>query len=314
MRDLKELQAFWRAHPADDLMLCTIVGKTGSGYRGLAAHKIIARDSTACGYLSGGCLEGDIVAHALDRWDDAPFRREFSTMSEEDRLLGYQTGCAGLIDILFERLPRDLDAMPSYLPFGPAEGIAAIAIALAADRLGQRTRLAAGASSDGEVFVEAWTEPFRLTVIGCGPNAGPLADLALPLGWDVAFLDYRQGNIAAERPGLTSAILPLARLGAAVPQGKRSAVVITTHNYEADMTVLGQLNGREFHYLGCLGPRARFEQMQRDLKKLHAIAIDPAWAAKLHAPAGLRHARTPEDIAFSIVAEIQFSLDPGTGV
>ena len=30
MRDLKDLQAYWHGHTAEDLMLCTIVGKTGS--------------------------------------------------------------------------------------------------------------------------------------------------------------------------------------------------------------------------------------------------------------------------------------------
>ena len=85
MRDLKDLQNFWAANASKDMALCTIVRKSGSGYRSIGAKKIILQDGESCGYLSGGCLEGDIIKTAIDRWDEFPFLQSFSTMSEEDR-------------------------------------------------------------------------------------------------------------------------------------------------------------------------------------------------------------------------------------
>lgn len=308
MRDIKDLQAFWRNNAGQDLMMCTIVGKSGSGYRGIGAKKIIRRDDTSSGYLSGGCLEGDIVRTALDNWDKAPFRQSFTTMSEEDRLMGYQTGCAGIIDILFERLPGTIDRMTDFLPYGKKENIAGVAVSLDSQTLAQRTALyTLPAMRDDKIFIDPWIEPLHLYVIGCGPNARPFADLAPPLGWDVTFLDYRQKNVI-ERDGITSLVVPVGDIGRHIADGPRSAVILMTHNYEADLEIIAQLNGRKFGYMGSVGPRKRFEQMKTDLPAFHNIEMDQTWAETVKAPAGLKQGRSPEDIAFSIIAEIQFSL------
>jgi len=308
MRDLKDLQNYWRINAEQDLALCTIVGKKGSGYRSAGAKKIIRHDGDFCGYLSGGCLEGGIVAAALSRWNEMPFRQSFSTMSEEDRLMGYQTGCAGVIDILFERLPQDTTGIANYLPFGGKSGVAGVAISLNEKTLGQRRLLAQAGEKTENVYFDPWVAPVSLYVIGCGPSAGTFAEIAPALGWDVTFLDYRQGNTVAERPDVVSKILPVGEICDDIPASPRTAVVVMTHNYEADLAIVAQLNGRNFGYIGCVGPRKRFEQIGQDLEKLKSITLDAAWAEKVHAPAGLKQAHAPEDIAFSILAEIQFGM------
>ena len=308
MRDLKNLRAYWSNNSDQKLMLCTIVRKNGSGYRTISAKKIIRHDSDSCGYLSGGCLEGDIVRTALERWNEAPFLESFSTLSESDRLMGYQTGCAGIIEILFEHLPNDIQFMDNYFPFGPKHNIEAVAVNLDAEKLGQRNTLQHQSESTDTLFIDPWIEPIELYVIGCGANAHPFADIAMPLGWDVIFLDYRTGNIIPERPGVQSHILPLDQIGRSIPEKNQTAVVVMTHNYEADLAIMGQLNKKDFGYIGCVGPRKRFDQMHDDLKSQHNIILDKNWAKQVHAPAGLKQARTPEDIAFSIIAEIQFGL------
>lgn len=308
MRDIKDLQAFWRDNAGQDLMMCTIVGKSGSGYRGTGAKKIIKKDGVSCGQLSGGCLEGNIVTTALSRWDDGPFLQSFSTMSDEDRLMGYQTGCAGVIDILFEHLPPAMDRMTEFLPYGDSTGMQGIAVSLAGKTLGQRDILMdALVAKNDDVFIDPWIEPLHLYVIGCGPNARPFAELVPPLGWDVTFLDYRQKN-TIKGNGVNSLIIPVDQIGRHIEHGARSAVVVMTHNYEADLSIMAQLNGRPFGYIGCIGPRKRFEQMKNDLQSFHQTIMDEDWAITVRAPAGLKQGHSPEEIAFSIIAEIQFSL------
>jgi xanthine dehydrogenase accessory factor len=306
MRDLKELQNYWHQHEDDEKILCTIIAKDGSAYRGPGSKKIVLKNGDSCGYLSGGCLEGDIIRTAIDEWDRAPFTRAFSTMSDEDRLMGYQTGCSGIITILFEKLPSDISEMEKYLPYGENSDIAGVAISLKEKDLGDRIILdrISSPSMDG-YFIEEWVEPIKLYVVGCGANARPFAELAPPLGWEVTFLDYRQGNVIAENSSVTSKILPIEQISQAIPEGKNTYVVVMTHNYEADMAIVRQLNKKSFGYLGCVGPRKRFEQIQADLKKFNHVEIDRDWAKTVHAPAGLKQGRSPEDIAFSIIAQMQ---------
>lgn len=302
MRETRALQNFWRAHAGEKLMLCTIVRKHGSGYRAVGAKKIVTREGDTCGYLSGGCLDGDIVATARARWDEAPFIAPFSTMSEEDRLLGYQTGCAGILDILFERLPDGTAHMDHYLPFGPQPAFAAVGVSLRDSDLGARSVFTATPDAGDDLFVEPWAQPVLLQIIGAGMNVRPFADFALPLGWDVTFTDYRSGY---EVPAAASRIMPVDEIAASVAGGPRSAIVLATHNYEADLNIMRGLVNRPVGYIGCIGPRRRFDQMRGDLQKLHSTAMDDDWAARVHAPAGLWQAREPAAIAFSIIAQIE---------
>lgn len=303
MRDVRNLRQFWQDRAGAPLALCTIIGKKGSGYRGLGAKKIVSRQGDSCGALSGGCLDGHIAAYAQAHWDDLPRRESFSTMSEEDRLLGYQAGCAGVIDILFERLP-DIGGIDQYLPFGETPKHAGVSISLAAGSLGRRVALTSPpATEDPEAFFDPWLQPIQLCVIGGGPSAAAFAALAEPLGWSLRLLDYRR-----DFEGNDVAILPIKDIPAALPEGERTAVVLATHNYEADLQLVAQLQNRRFGYVGCIGPRRRFEQMKTDMPRIHGAALSPGWSEKVKAPAGLFHGRTPEDISFSIIAEIQAEL------
>lgn len=308
MHEMQHLLDFWRAHTHAELALATLVGKRGSSYRAPGAKKLVGRadiPGNDRGLLSGGCLESAINQAARHNWDRLPFRQSFSTLDEADRLLGFQTGCAGEIEILFERLPAYAAGDPAlYIPFGPPrDGVAGVAVSLDAATLGQRRYVARPPAAG---FFDSWITPLTLNIIGCGIDAAPFAALAEPLGWTVQFLDYRPPSWRAELPMRQ---LPLAELGAIIPDGPHSAVVLMTHNYEADLEILAQLQDKRPGYLACLGPRARFDQLQADLLALRGLTLPPALLEVIAAPAGLwRKDRDPAAIALSIVAQIHAKL------
>ena len=306
MRDLIELADFWRAHAGDELALCTLVRKTGSAYRAVSAKKIVARAGGACGLLSGGCLEPDIEREVRDNWDALPFLHSFSTMSPEDKLLGYQLGCAGVIEVLCERLPADPAVLRLYLPFGPQPSAPGVAVSLAAATLGQRRWATAADRSSSNLFVNPWQVPVNLTVVGCGIDATPFTALVPPLGWGLGFLDYREsmrGNLPVDSQVTIAALAELPDL---IPAGPQSAVLLMTHNYQADLHMLQSLAGRTVGYIGSLGPKARFAQMKNDF----GAPLPAIWDDILHTPAGLfTGSHTPAAIALSVVAQIAALLD-----
>jgi len=272
MREVQELRQFCLSHSDQDLILCTIVDKKGSSYRSTGAQKIVARGGGSAGFLTGGCLEGAIDEAARETTPQEIQTLWFSTASDEDRLLGYQTGCQGQIEVRFECLPNSWteDLLASFFPLNP----------------------------------------LRLIVIGAGADARPLIEIAGTLGWEVQILDYRKNLLADFRHlGERALTCRTEEIAAKIPAGPRTAVILQTHNYEADLEILRPLVGLPLGYLGCVGPHKRWERLQEDLLNMHHVAVPAEWKKVVHAPAGIfARSQNPTDVALSIVAQIQEKL------
>jgi hypothetical protein len=65
---LRSLFAFFNQHrrARAPLVLATVVATSGTTYRKRGAQMLIRNDHQWHGLLSGGCLEGDLAAHAND--------------------------------------------------------------------------------------------------------------------------------------------------------------------------------------------------------------------------------------------------------
>jgi xanthine/CO dehydrogenase XdhC/CoxF family maturation factor len=98
-----------------------------------------------------------------------------------------------------------------------------------------------------------------------------------------------------------------------VNPGADALAVVMTHHYVHDVPILRDLLNRPLAYVGLLGPRKRAEKILNDLGDAGAKPT-PAQRARLHAPVGLDlGADAPEQVALSIVAEIQAVLSGRNG-
>ena len=89
----------------------------------------------------------------------------------------------------------------------------------------------------------------------------------------------------------------------------RSVAVVMNHNYVRDRAVTEAVLQTSISYIGLLGPRNRAMRIARELQ-----AIEPHAAKRLYGPVGLDiGAETPEEIAASIVAEIQAAMAGRSG-
>jgi xanthine dehydrogenase accessory factor len=159
--------------------------------------------------------------------------------------------------------------------------------------------------------------PTRLLLLGAGPDAQPVAELAVFLGWSVTVVDHRSQYAQAERFPGAAAVLDGGPQALALLLGKLSgdptpepgpasfpAAIVMSHHLATDRAYLQALAGSSIPYVGLLGPAGRRERLLRDLGDA-AAALRP----RLRAPVGLDlGAVSPEAIALSIVAEIQAAL------
>ena len=161
-------------------------------------------------------------------------------------------------------------------------------------------------------FLEA---PISLVVVGAGNDAVPLMQMATILGWEVKVVDGRNTHAKADR--FISACQVLVSKPEAVLEqiqlDNRTCFVLMTHNYKYDLQMLKALVKTEIPYIGLLGPKKKLEKMLDDFKK-EGLVLTEKQLSNIYAPTGLDiGAETAEEIASSIIAEIQavFNGKPG---
>ncbi len=159
------------------------------------------------------------------------------------------------------------------------------------------------ADGSASVLMEVLRPPLRLVVLGGGYDARPVVRLAAEMGWHVSVVDHRPLYACPERfPEAREVLLaPSGQWPTELTIAENCAAVVMSHNFLQDQAVLHHLLQHDLVYLGVLGPQQRTERLLADLAD-----GDRGARRALFSPVGLDiGAQTPEEIALSIVAEIQ---------
>jgi xanthine dehydrogenase accessory factor len=329
---------FFREHRdrGEPLVLATVSRTIGSTYRKAGAQMLIAADGSAAGLLSGGCLESDLMERARSVLSGAPVVADYDTRSSDDLIWGIGLGCEGAMSILMTRLDGANDYQPfafvedcrrrglpgnfalvthstnAAYPLGAAfRSDAATAIpAGVADVLHGKTSLRAATTveTDGATFLIAPVElPPRLLVLGAGPDAMPLVEIAGLMNWHVTVLDHRPAYAVAERfpSAQRVALNPAGELARELHAAHYDAAIVMSHHLLSDQAYLAALADHdEIPYIGLLGPAPRRARLMQEVGER-----SQRLRGRLHGPIGLDiGARTPETIALAIVSEIQAVL------
>jgi xanthine dehydrogenase accessory factor len=279
--------------------IATVIETWGSAPRRAGSHLLVRDDGLFEGSVSGGCVEGDVIANAADVIASGGFvRLDYGVADAEAWEVGL--ACGGRISVLLQAV-----ADGAFAP-GLFE---AIATARAAGRaLALSTDLTTGRTREGEdpgAFVNRYAPPLRLHIVGAVHIAQALRPLAQALGYEVSIVDPRGGFAAAERfEGIeVDPRWPDEALTALTPA---SAVVTLTHDPKLDDPALVAALGSEAFYIGALGSRKTHAAR---LERLREKGFDDAALARIHGPAGLDiGAANPEEIALSVAAQLTAAL------
>jgi xanthine dehydrogenase accessory factor len=143
-----------------------------------------------------------------------------------------------------------------------------------------------------------------LSVFGGGHIVSPLVRAATLTGFRVRVIDDDPTFANPERFPDADATLAMAfaHVGEVCDFGQDDYVVLMTRGHASDHTILEQIYDCPARYLGMLGSKPRIAKIWQHLE---ARGIAREWLDRVHAPIGLNiHARSPEEIAISILAEI----------
>lgn len=156
-------------------------------------------------------------------------------------------------------------------------------------------------------FVEFVPPAISLVIIGAGNDILPLVAMAEIIGWKTTVIDGRPAYAKKERfPASCSVLLAKPeQILEKINITPRTAIVLMTHNYNYDLSMLEVLSGTPIKYIGMLGPKKKLERMQSELDEKNA-GFSAEQLSCIYSPVGLDiGAETAEEIALSILAEIK---------
>jgi xanthine dehydrogenase accessory factor len=163
------------------------------------------------------------------------------------------------------------------------------------------------------VFVEAYAPPPRMLVFGAIDFAAALARAGTFLGYHVTVCDARAVFATRRRfPDADDVVVEWPhRYLAGTAVDERTAICVLTHDPKFDVPLLQVALRTPAGYIGAMGSRRTHDER---LKLLREAGVADAELARVHSPIGLDlGARTPEETAVAIVAEIVAGRWGGSG-
>ena len=165
-----------------------------------------------------------------------------------------------------------------------------------------------------ELLLEYIPPPTSLVIVGAGDDARPVVEGAKRLGWNVTVIDHRPVYADQKRLPLADQVLltqPDSYLDLLHPDQWTVAVVMT-HNWRQDAAAVAALAQFDLPYVGIIGNTTRSEKILAALAARNRSRVNQR--ASFYYPAGLDiGAHTPEEIALSVIAEIQAVLSGRQG-
>ena len=337
----------------EQLVMATVIRTKGSTPQKPGAKLLVRSDGTGVGTLGGGCVEGDIwyaASQLMRRGGDAQYREyELNEdLAAEDGLV-----CGGTMFFLIDPVYRPeqyLDfakEIDDAYEGGPSVALASlIKTANGRGSIGSKLFIREDGSTEGslgdlrldrdavkrarslmamgrneyvitdegvEYFIEAYTTPPQLVICGGGHVSRALASHAKPLGFRLFITDDREefaspqrfpeaDMVVAEKPEDALRELPI---------NANTFIVVATRGHRFDNVALAAAADTSARYVGLMGSKRKTILIYEDLVRM---GISEERLREIRSPIGLDiHARTPEEIAISIIGEILMFRLGGTG-
>lgn len=302
-----------------DVAIATVIETWGSAPWPAGTQMVIDREGHFQGSVSGGCVEGEVLAEAADVIVNGRASiLEFGVADETAWRVGL--ACGGRIRIRVEKPAYDLAAVAALLkartPFilttdlvsgetaiiRQEEGVADIP-----DDILAKAFLSGKASlvelPERTLFLNPSLPSPEIVVIGAVQITQALAPIAAIAGYDLRIIDPRQsfatqqrfGGLALQNEWPQDALV-------AKPLDARTALVALSHDPKIDDYPLVEALNAGCLYVGALGSR---KTHAKRLERLAAMGVDEAGLARIASPVGLDiGASSPAEIAVAIMAEI----------
>ncbi len=335
MFDIRETVDSWLSG-GSRVALATVVDTWGSSPRPVGAKMAVRDDMAMIGSVTGGCVEAAVIDKAIETLKDDQVRLLHYGVSD-DTAWDVGLACGGKVSVFVEPLDvnwwgavsRTIDEHHAAATLTIIEGHDAgrkilvaesgevlftgpILNSLQRDTLTLTATLALGERApsvqlpfeDGKMLLEVHRPAPRLIIIGGAHVAMALTGFACSLGFRVQVIDPRTLFSTKDRFPAAETILHSYPDKALVQLGMDSEtyIAVLTHDPKIDDPALRTALPGPSPYIGVLSSKRAHEQR---IERLSKGGVSTELLARIHTPIGLKiGARTPEEIALCIMAEI----------
>jgi xanthine dehydrogenase accessory factor len=325
----------------EDLVLATVLKKSGSAPCLAGAKMIVRMDGTSLGSIGGGALEAGALKVAEQTFVTRTARIMRFNLTGADAA-SMQMICGGQVEVLVEHIPCTLTNIKVFraLQAALADGEKCFLIAdlgqpeLSIDRIGRCVAREDGSIagefpyhhdfletlkgrafssgypvvadlSDRRFFVERCFTPSTVYAFGAGHVSQKVVTLAEMADFRVAVIDDRAEFANRERFPAADEVVVLdsfERCFSGLEIDNDSYVVIVTRGHLHDGTVLRQALATNARYIGMMGSKRKRDEL---FKSFVRDGFSEEELNRVHCPIGLQiKAETTVEIAFSIMAEL----------
>ena len=282
--------------------LVTVIETWGSAPRPPGALLCLRDDGLVVGSVSGGCVEDDLIDRVRhgERVDAASLVTYGVTKEEAAR---FGLPCGGNLRLVQEPL-RDAQWIDELLARTQRHELVARRLDLQTQAVTLEAACRGEAFEfDGRTLRAVFGPRWRLLIIGAGQLSRVLAQMALPLDFEVTCCDPREEyHLTWDVPGTHFSKAMPDDVVIEMQLDPHSAVVAVTHDPKLDDLVLLEALKSPAFYVGALGSRLNTAKRQ---ERLALFDLSAQEIARLHGPIGLDlGGKTPAEIAVAILAEI----------
>ncbi|MFD3841805.1 XdhC family protein [Streptomyces sp. NPDC058642] len=333
--------------------LATVVAVSRSAPRDPGAAMAVGPGDEVVGSVSGGCVEGAVFELAQEVVASGEARLQTFGYSDEDAFaVGLTCGgeltllvrpVSPATDPAFGEVAESVAAgrpvTVATVTDGPAPRGATLAVwpdrvagslgtdgldvAVTADARGELALGATGLRHYGPrgerredavtVFLHSFAPPPRMLVFGAIDYAAAVARIGDFLGYRVTVCDARPVFATPKRfpQGVEVVVDWPHRYLRGTDTDGRTVICVLTHDPKFDVPLLEEALRRPAAYIGAMGSRRTHDDR---MKRLVEAGLTDRELARLRSPVGLDlGARTPEEVAVSVAAEIVALRWGGTG-
>ncbi|MFM9851317.1 MAG: XdhC family protein [Sphingomonadaceae bacterium] len=301
-RILAQVQA-WRGA---DMAIATVIDTWSSAPCPLGTHMLVHSDGRFIGSVSGGCVEGDVLARAAEVMAIGTHQIGRYGISDGS---AWEVGlpCGGDISVLIQPVAaHGFD--PALLDRIAAARARGISLMIGTDLDSGYSQ--AVSAPDARHFTNLYAPAKRALIIGAVEIAIALAGIARQLDVTPTIIDPRARFLTAERfPGSALDDRWPDEAVAALAPDDRTAIITLSHDPKIDDPALIAALATPAAYVAALGSR---KSHAARLDRLRAAGVDEAALTRIEGPAGVTiNAISAAEIALSIAGGMVRAFNHG---
>lgn len=333
--------------------IATVVETKGSTPQKPGAKLLVKENGQGIGTLGGGCVEGDIWFAAKEMLLDKGPPQKKDYLLNEDIAAREGLVCGGTMTFYIEQLCKDdsfgtflndivsayngsdpvalatiIDAKTSKEIIGSkmlikndksttgtlgTKKLDSYALQLSEDVISMGRNLHITTNTGEELFIEGYTSPPTVVLMGGGHIAKSVASLVEHLQYRLFVMDDREKFSNRTRfPYASDTIVSSYDSGLdSFPIAENTAIIIATRGHYFDDIALDSALKTKANYVGLVGSKRKTILIYKELLKK---GIPSEILKTVYAPIGIDiGAITPEEIAISIMAQVVQFYMGGTG-